>query len=64
MEQELPAGLGERQVAKFIEHDQVMSGQVLHQPAAPVVELLLLQLVHQKNSGGGSWQTRMAGWFS
>ena len=47
MEQELSASLGERQVAKFIQHHQIQSGETLGQFAAPSVQLLLLQLVDQ-----------------
>lgn len=47
VEQQLAAASGERQVAQFVEHHQVMPGQVFRQLPTPVVQLLLFQLVYQ-----------------
>ena len=39
MEQELPAGLGERQVAEFVEHDQIDAGEGVSEPRGVEMEL-------------------------
>jgi hypothetical protein len=47
MEQQLAAGLGERQVAKFVEDDEVHPGQMLGDPTLPSVAGLDLQTVDE-----------------
>ena len=47
MEQELPAGLGERQVAEFIEDDEIEPGEMLGQLAGAILAPLELQAVHE-----------------
>ena len=37
VEQELAAGLGERQIAEFVEDDEVHAGQVIGKPSLPRV---------------------------
>ena len=39
VEQELPAGLGERQVAEFVEHDQIDAGEGVSEPRGVEMEL-------------------------
>jgi hypothetical protein len=43
VEQELPAGLSEGQVAKFVEDDEVHSGEVIGEPTLPSVAGLGLE---------------------
>jgi hypothetical protein len=57
VKQELSTTLGERQVAQFIEHDQIMPAQVFHQSSAPVIELLLFQ-------SGSPGRARCKTWLS
>jgi hypothetical protein len=45
MEQELAAGLGKRQVAEFVEDDEVHPGQMLGDPTLPSVAGLDLQAI-------------------
>jgi hypothetical protein len=47
MEQQLSTGLAERQIAKFVDEDEVVAQQLLGQPAALARGLLLLELVDQ-----------------
>jgi hypothetical protein len=47
MEQQPAAGLGERQVAKFVEDDEVHPGQMLGNTALPAVAGLDLQTVDE-----------------
>ena len=35
VEQQLAAGLGERQIAEFVEHDEVHAAEIVGQPALP-----------------------------
>src|SRR5689334_17089231 len=35
MEQQLAAGLGERQISEFVQHDEVLAAHVVGQPALP-----------------------------
>jgi hypothetical protein len=47
MEQQLAAGLCERQVAQFVEDDEVHPGQVLGDPTLPSTPGFDLQAVHE-----------------
>ena len=47
MEQQLSAGLAERQVAELIDDDEIVAQQLLGEPAAATGGLLLLQLIDQ-----------------
>ena len=47
VEQELTAGLSERQIAEFIEDDEVDAGQLIGEPALPAVAALGLEPVDQ-----------------
>ena len=47
MEQELAAGLRERQIAEFVENDEVHAGQMLGEPALPTVAGLGLEPVDE-----------------
>ena len=37
VEQQLAAGLGERQIAEFVENDEVRPSQVIGEPALPAI---------------------------
>ena len=47
MEQELPAGLSERQIAEFVENDEVHAGQVIGEPTLPSITGLGLEPVDE-----------------
>ena len=47
MEQQLSAGLTERQIAEFVDDDEIVAQQFFGQPAALAGSLLLLELVDQ-----------------
>src|SRR4029079_14589677 len=47
MKEELAAGLGERQIAELVEHDEVHAGEVIGQPPLSAGAGLTLQPVHQ-----------------
>ena len=47
MEQELAAGLGEGQIAEFIEDDEVHAGEVIGEPALPAVAGLGLEPIDE-----------------
>ena len=47
MEQQLPAGLAEREIAELVDDDDVLAQQFVDQPAALARGLLLLELVDQ-----------------
>ncbi len=47
MEQQLTAGLAERQIAQFVDDDEIVAQQVFGQAAAATGGLLLLELVDQ-----------------
>ena len=47
MEQQLAAGLAERQVAEFVDDDDVVAQQRLSQPSATTGRFLLLELIDQ-----------------
>ena len=47
MEQQLATGLAERQIAEFVDDDEIMAQQLLCQPAAAAGGLLLLELIDQ-----------------
>src|ERR1700688_1897013 len=47
VEQELAAGLGERQIAEFVEDDEVHPGQVIGKPALPAITGLGLEPVDE-----------------
>ena len=47
VEQQLPAGLAERQVAELVDDDEIVAQQLLGQAAAAAGGLLLLELVDQ-----------------
>jgi hypothetical protein len=45
VEQQLAAGLAERQIAEFIDDDEIVAQQVLGQAAAAAGGLFLLELI-------------------
>ena len=47
MEQQLAAGLAERQIAKFVDDNDIIAQQRLGEPTAATSRLLLLELVDQ-----------------
>ena len=47
VEQQLAAGLAERQIAEFVDDDEIVAQQLLGQPAAAAGGLLLLELIDQ-----------------
>src|SRR3954447_14394196 len=47
MKEELAAGLSKRQIAEFVEHDEVHAGEVVGEPPLPTGAGLALQPVHQ-----------------
>ena len=47
MEQKLAAGLGERQIAEFVEDDEVETGQVVGNPALSAASALGLKAVDE-----------------
>ena len=47
MEQQLSAGLTERQITQFVDDDEVVAQQLFGQPAAATCGFLLLQLIDQ-----------------
>ena len=47
VEQQLAAGLAERQIAELVDDDEIVAQQLLGQPAAATGGLLLLQLIDQ-----------------
>src|SRR5436853_7310379 len=47
MEQELPSGLSERQIAGFIEHDEVHAGQMIGEPSLTSIAGLGLEPVDE-----------------
>ena len=49
MEQQLTAGLGERQVAEFVDDDEVDTAEPIGEPASAPVPQLGLEAVHQVN---------------
>ena len=75
VEQELAAGLGEGQIAEFVENDEVEAGQMIGEPPLPSVAGLGLQLVDEiddvvepaagagtdAGAGDGDGQMRLAG---
>jgi hypothetical protein len=51
MEQQLPAGLGEGQIAQFIEDDEVEAGQIVSQPPLTAGAGFTLQPVDEIDDG-------------
>src|SRR5687767_7931479 len=51
MEEQLPAGLGERQVAEFVEHDKVEPGQVIGETALPTTTGFAFEPVDEVDDG-------------
>lgn len=51
MEQQLPAGLGERQIAQFVKDDEVEAGQIVGQPSLTAGAGFTLQPVDQIDDG-------------
>src|ERR1700759_3526368 len=51
MEEQLAAGLGERQIAEFIEHDEVEAGQIVGESTLPTATRLALQSIDEINDG-------------
>ncbi len=51
MKEQLPAGLGEWQIAAFVEHDEVEPGQVIGEPSLPAGTGLAFQPVHEIDHG-------------
>ena len=47
MEQQLPAGLAEREIAEFVDDDEIVAEQLLRQPPAASGSLLLFELIDQ-----------------
>src|SRR5712691_5409913 len=47
MEEQLATGLGERQVAEFVEHDEVEPGQVISEPPLPAGAGFALQPIDE-----------------
>ena len=47
MEEQLAAGPGERQIAEFVEHDEVLAGQVIGNPALAAIAALGLEPIDQ-----------------
>ena len=47
VEQQLAAGLAERQIAEFVDDDEIVAQQLLGQPTAATGGLLLLELIDQ-----------------
>lgn len=47
VEEQLTAGLAERQIAEFVDHDEIVAEQFLGQPSAAAGGFLLLQLIDQ-----------------
>src|SRR5215470_11104030 len=51
MEQKLAAGLGEWEIAKLVEHDEVETGQVIGEPALPSGTSFALQSIDEVDDG-------------
>ena len=51
MEEQLPAGLGERQVAEFVEDDEVEAGEIIGDAALAAGAPLGLELVDEIDGG-------------
>src|SRR5882672_9236129 len=51
MEEELAAGLGERQIAEFVEYDEVEPGQVIGETALPAGASLAFEPIDEINDG-------------
>jgi hypothetical protein len=51
MEQQLPAGLGEGQIAQFVEDDEVEADEIIGQPSLPAGARLAFQPVDQVDDG-------------
>ena len=51
MEEQLAAGLGEGEVAEFVEHDEVEPGQVIGEPSLPAAAGFALQPVDEVDDG-------------
>src|SRR5512132_2329569 len=51
MEQQLPAGLGERQVAQFVEHDEVEADEIVGQTSLTAAAGPAFQPVDQVDDG-------------
>ena len=49
MEKQLPAGLSERQVAKFIENGKVFAGEIIGDPPLPPCACFSLQTIDEIN---------------
>jgi hypothetical protein len=47
VEQQLAAGLAERQVAEFVDDDEIVAQQLLGEPTAAAGGLLLFELVDE-----------------
>jgi len=47
MEEQLPAGLSERQVAKFIENGEVLTGEIIDNPPLPPCTCFSLQPIDE-----------------
>ena len=51
VEQQLPAGLGERQIAELVEHDEVQTGEIIGNPSLAARPSLGLEPVDQIDGG-------------
>ena len=51
MEQQLPAGLGEREIAEFVEDDEVEAGQVIGDASVAAGSTFGLELVDEVDRG-------------
>ena len=47
VEEQLAAGLGEWQVAEFVENDEVLAGEIVGEPALPTIAALGLEPVYE-----------------
>src|SRR6516164_9180284 len=63
MKEQLTAGLGERQIPEFVEHDEVEAGQIISQTALPTTAGLALQSVDEIDNGikAAPWTAADAG---
>jgi hypothetical protein len=51
MEEQLAAGLGEREIAEFVEHDEVEPGQVIGEAALPAGTGFTFQPINEVDDG-------------
>jgi len=51
VEQQLPAGLGEGQIAEFVEHDEVQTSEIIGKPSLATRSPFGLEPIDQVDSG-------------